>query len=134
MHFGEDGGRSTTSFSARVLPSLRCCVRVSGADGCPSTKSAAKTIKNVKKTTMPKLNYRLLQVNGLRMGITEQGERPLILFCHGFPETAYSWRHQIAELTDEGYHSVAPDYAVSAERMRQPGQTNPPSDISSGTW
>jgi pimeloyl-ACP methyl ester carboxylesterase len=43
--------------------------------------------------------------------VTEAGERgaPVVLLAHGFPELAYSWRHQISVLADAGYHVLAPD-------------------------
>lgn len=34
---------------------------------------------------------------------------PVVLLSHGFPELAYSWRHQIPALADAGYHVLAPD-------------------------
>ena len=34
---------------------------------------------------------------------------PTVLLCHGFPELAYSWRHQMAPLAEAGYHVLAPD-------------------------
>src|ERR1700753_2345123 len=34
---------------------------------------------------------------------------PVVLLTHGFPELAYSWRHQIPVLADAGYHVLAPD-------------------------
>ncbi|WXB20328.1 alpha/beta hydrolase [Pendulispora albinea] len=43
------------------------------------------------------------------MHIAEQGEGPLVLLLHGWPETWYSWRHQFQALADAGYHVVAPD-------------------------
>jgi pimeloyl-ACP methyl ester carboxylesterase len=43
------------------------------------------------------------------MHITEAGEGPLVLLLHGFPETSYSYRHQLTALADAGYHAVAPD-------------------------
>ncbi len=58
---------------------------------------------------MTQLNYRHVEVNGLRMRIADHGEGPLVLLCHGFPETAYAWRHQLAVLADAGYRAVAPD-------------------------
>ena len=62
---------------------------------------------------------RFIDVNGVRMHITEQGVGPLVLLMHGFPETARSWRHQLAPLAAAGYHVVAPD-------MRGYGQTDAP--------
>lgn len=41
--------------------------------------------------TLP--NYRMLQANGLRLRVAEQGQGQLVLLCHGFPETAHAWRH-----------------------------------------
>lgn len=58
---------------------------------------------------MCKLDYREIEANGLKMRIIEKGDGPLILFCHGFPETSYAWRHQITALSRAGYHVVAPD-------------------------
>ena len=39
----------------------------------------------------------------------EDGEGPLVVLCHGFPELWYSWRHQLKALAEAGYHVVAPD-------------------------
>lgn len=48
------------------------------------------------------------------------GERgPLVVFCHGFPELSYSWRHQLPALASAGYRAVAPD-------MRGYGDTGGP--------
>lgn len=54
---------------------------------------------------------RLVEVNGIRLRITEAGptDAPLVILAHGFPELAYSWRHQIPALAAAGYHVVAPD-------------------------
>ncbi|WP_258874257.1 alpha/beta fold hydrolase, partial [Cupriavidus taiwanensis] len=43
------------------------------------------------------------------MHYVEQGEGPLVLLCHGWPESWYSWRHQIPTLADTGFRVVAPD-------------------------
>ncbi len=48
-------------------------------------------------------------VNGITLRITEMGEGPLVLLCHGWPELAHSWRHQIPALAAAGYRVVAPD-------------------------
>lgn len=58
---------------------------------------------------MTDLSYRTLDVNGIRMRVAEQGSGPLVLLCHGFPETSYAWRHQLAALAEAGYRAVAPD-------------------------
>jgi pimeloyl-ACP methyl ester carboxylesterase len=52
---------------------------------------------------------RLLPVNGIELSVAEAGEGPAIVLCHGFPELAYSWRHQIPALAAAGYRVIAPD-------------------------
>jgi pimeloyl-ACP methyl ester carboxylesterase len=47
--------------------------------------------------------------NGIRMYFVEQGEGPLVLLCHGFPELWYSWRHQLAPIAEAGFRVVAVD-------------------------
>ncbi|MGH2786508.1 MAG: alpha/beta fold hydrolase [Actinomycetota bacterium] len=46
---------------------------------------------------------------GIRLYYVEQGEGPLVLLCHGFPEHSYSWRHQLAPLAEAGFRAVAVD-------------------------
>lgn len=75
---------------------------------------------------MGDLRHRVVGVNGLRMHLAEQGEGPLVLLCHGFPESWYSWRHQLAALAEAGYRAVAPD-------MRGYGQTDRPEAIDAYT-
>jgi pimeloyl-ACP methyl ester carboxylesterase len=62
-----------------------------------------------KEKTKVEAKSRIIQTNGINMQITEQGEGPLVLLCHGFPELAYSWRHQLPALSRAGYQVVAPD-------------------------
>jgi len=54
---------------------------------------------------------RLVDTNGVRLRVVEAGDRgaPVVVLCHGFPELAYSWRHQIPVLAAAGYHVLAPD-------------------------
>jgi pimeloyl-ACP methyl ester carboxylesterase len=53
--------------------------------------------------------HRVIEANGIHLHIAEQGEGPLVVLCHGFPESWYSWRHQLAALSAAGFHVVAPD-------------------------
>lgn len=55
------------------------------------------------------IRHRTIETNGIRMHLAEAGEGPLVVLCHGFPESWYSWRHQLAALAEAGYHAVAPD-------------------------
>ncbi|HEY1505011.1 MAG TPA: alpha/beta hydrolase [Stellaceae bacterium] len=58
---------------------------------------------------MPAVTHRMIETNGIRLHVAEQGEGPLVILCHGFPECWYSWRHQIPALAKAGFHAVAPD-------------------------
>ena len=71
---------------------------------------------------MSDINHRVVETNGIRMHIAEQGTGPTVILCHGFPESWYSWRHQLPALADAGFHAVAPD-------MRGYGQTDRPDEI-----
>lgn len=55
------------------------------------------------------IRHRTVDTNGIRMRIAECGEGPLVVLLHGFPESWYSWRHQLVTLADAGYHAVAPN-------------------------
>ena len=68
------------------------------------------------------VTHRTVQTNGIRMHVVEQGTGPLVILCHGFPESWYSWRHQIQALAEAGYRVVAPD-------MRGYGQTDQPDAV-----
>ena len=71
---------------------------------------------------MAPINNRFVKTNGIKMHIAEQGQGPLVLLCHGFPECWYSWRHQLPALAEAGFHAVAPD-------QRGYGQTDRPEPI-----
>jgi pimeloyl-ACP methyl ester carboxylesterase len=60
-------------------------------------------------STAPPPATSTLAVNGIELGVTEAGGGPLLVLCHGFPELAYSWRHQIPALAAAGYRVLAPD-------------------------
>jgi soluble epoxide hydrolase/lipid-phosphate phosphatase len=59
---------------------------------------------------------RRVATNGIELAVHTSGDGPAIVLLHGFPELAYSWRHQIAALVEAGYRVIAPDqrgYATS---------------------
>ncbi len=72
---------------------------------------------------MADINHRTIETNGIEMHIAEAGpaDGPLVVLCHGFPESWYSWRHQLPALAEAGYHVVAPD-------QRGYGATTAPAD------
>jgi pimeloyl-ACP methyl ester carboxylesterase len=71
---------------------------------------------------MATMNHRFVDTNGIKMHLVEQGQGPLVILCHGFPECWYSWRHQLPALAEAGFHVVAPD-------QRGYGQTDRPEPI-----
>lgn len=71
---------------------------------------------------MTQVQQRIVETNGIRMHIAEQGAGPLVVLCHGFPESWYAWRHQLLALAEAGFHAVAPD-------MRGYGRTDSPNEI-----
>src|ERR1700738_419222 len=68
------------------------------------------------------LTHRTIETNGIHMHLAEAGAGPLVLLCHGFPESWYSWRHQLSALVEAGFRAVAPD-------MRGYGRTDRPEAI-----
>lgn len=66
----------------------------------------------------------MIKTNGIDMAVYEMGPKdgiPIVL-CHGFPELAYSWRHQLPALAAAGYRAIAPD-------QRGYGRTSRPDKI-----
>lgn len=56
------------------------------------------------------ITTRTLHANGLAFAVDEAGTGPDIALClHGFPESRFSWRHQLEPLAAMGWHAVAPD-------------------------
>jgi pimeloyl-ACP methyl ester carboxylesterase len=53
--------------------------------------------------------HRVVAANGIRIHLVEEGEGPLVLLVHGFPESWYSWRHQLPALAGAGFRAVAID-------------------------
>ncbi|WP_144107476.1 alpha/beta fold hydrolase [Paraburkholderia sp. BCC1886] len=62
-----------------------------------------------------------IATNGITLHVTEQGEGPAVLFCHGFPDTSYTWRQQMKAIAAAGYRAIAPD-------MRGYGRSSAPAD------
>jgi len=73
---------------------------------------------------MTDLEHHFVTTNGIKLHYVEQGSGPLVVMCHGWPESWYSWRHQIPALAAAGFRAVAPD-------QRGYGQTEAPEAIDS---
>jgi len=74
------------------------------------------------ETTGPEVTRGFVDTNGIRMHVAQCGSGPLVVLCHGFPESWYSWRHQLLALAHAGFHAVALD-------MRGYGQTDQPKSV-----
>ncbi|MCZ6640699.1 MAG: alpha/beta hydrolase [Gammaproteobacteria bacterium] len=70
---------------------------------------------------MPEPNF--VQTNGINMAVYETGTGLAVVFSHGFPELAFSWRSQLDAVSAAGFHAIAPD-------QRGYGLTGGPDDAS----
>ena len=57
----------------------------------------------------PQMEFATVQTNGVNLRVALAGTGPLVVLVHGFPESWYSWRHQIPALAAAGYRVAAPD-------------------------
>jgi pimeloyl-ACP methyl ester carboxylesterase len=71
---------------------------------------------------MPEVTHRMIETNGIRLHVAEQGRGPLVILLHGFPECWYSWRHQLRALAEAGFRAVAPD-------LRGYGRSDRPDEV-----
>lgn len=77
-------------------------------------------------TLAPEIRQRIAHVNGVDLHVMEAGDpvNPTVILSHGFPEGAYSWRHQLPALAAAGYHAIAPD-------QRGYGHSSAPTEVAS---
>lgn len=71
---------------------------------------------------MSEFDHAEVEVNGITVHYVSQGDGPLVVFCHGFTESWYSWRHQLPAVADAGFTAIALD-------MRGYGGTSKPERI-----
>lgn len=67
----------------------------------------------------------LISLNGVTLEVFEAGQENVgnpIVLCHGWPEHAYSWRHQVPALVEAGYHVIVPN-------QRGYGNSSRPADV-----
>jgi pimeloyl-ACP methyl ester carboxylesterase len=110
----------TQTFAIAALLFVQAC-----SDQGESTMANESTSESENRSPVEGVSFRFIESNGLNMRIAEIGAgegRPLVLLAHGWPESWYSWRHQMTALADAGYHAVAPD-------MRGYGKTDKPADV-----
>ncbi|MEO1336850.1 MAG: alpha/beta fold hydrolase, partial [Myxococcota bacterium] len=65
---------------------------------------------------------RRVNCGAVHLATYSDGEGPPVIFCHGFPELAYSWRHQLPAIAEAGFHAIAPD-------MRGYGASDKPNGV-----
>src|SRR6266581_1439373 len=70
-----------------------------------TTRSTASTAPKASGSE-PTLKY--VQANGVRFAYLEQGAGPLVMFMHGFPDNAWTYRKQLQVFADAGYRAVSP--------------------------
>src|SRR5438270_6911521 len=86
------------------MPSATTSARGYGSRRSPGRRGEVAVIE------MPPLRF--APTNGIRMGYYEAGpitDTPPVILCHGWPELAFSWRHQIKALAEAGIRVIAPD-------------------------
>ena len=73
---------------------------------------------------MSEIRSRTAHVNGVDLDLLESGppDGPVVILSHGFPESSWSWRHQLPVLGDAGWHAIAPD-------QRGYGASSRPADV-----
>ena len=57
---------------------------------------------------MTSSDLQYVQANGLRFAYLEEGEGPLVLMIHGFPDTAHTWDDVRPRVAQKGYRVVCP--------------------------
>lgn len=75
---------------------------------------------------MSEFKHQMVDTNGIRMHVAEAGTGYPVVFCHGFPELWYSWRHQMRALAAAGFRAIAPD-------QRGYGETDAPAPLEAYT-
>ena len=75
---------------------------------------AARTVALSKRANQPQIN----------LAVHEAGNGPAVVFCHGFPELAYSWRHQVPVVAAAGFRAIAPDQRGYGDSSAPPAVTD----------
>lgn len=111
--FAGQRGLTRRGFLARAGATLGGLAVSMNSSGSASAEGATK---------FPEPHF--VETNGIRMAVYEQGEGFPVVFSHGFPELAYSWRHQLPALAKAGFRAIAPD-------QRGYGLTDRPEELES---
>ena len=71
---------------------------------------------------MSEVEFKVVESNGINIRLAMMGEGPLVIFCHGWPESWYSYRHQLPAVAKAGFKAVAYD-------VRGYGESDKPHEI-----
>ena len=71
---------------------------------------------------MSEVEFKIIESNGINIRLAMMGEGPLVIFCHGWPESWYSYRHQLPAVAKAGFKAVAYD-------VRGYGESDKPHEI-----
>src|SRR5918994_5177175 len=107
------------AMTKRVSTLAVACTLVLAGAGCAGDAAAAPQAA-APADAGPRL--RTVEANGIKHRIAEMGQGPLVIFLHGFPESWYSWRHQLPAVAKAGFRAVAPD-------LRGYGKSDKPADV-----
>jgi pimeloyl-ACP methyl ester carboxylesterase len=124
---GSNAKRDAT-FSRRELLQAGSALAIGAAFAAPAIAASPKPGGEGPEPTawvdpaMPGVTHRMVETNGIRLHVAEQGRGPLVILCHGFPECWYSWRHQLGALAEAGFRAVAPD-------LRGYGRSDRPEEV-----
>ena len=75
---------------------------------------------------MSEVEFKVVESNGINIRLAMMGEGPLVIFCHGWPESWYSYRHQLPAVANAGFKAVAYD-------VRGYGESDKPNEIEAYT-
>lgn len=90
--------------------------------GAALALAACATAPATTPSPLPGVSFRTVETNGVNLRVAEMGEGPLVVLVHGWPESWYSWRHQIPVIAAAGYRVIAPD-------MRGYGHSDKPAAV-----
>src|SRR4029079_13624059 len=108
--------------TARTTGATAPACAISSTSATPHSATTGQRSSSANREFIVQITQRSIQANGIQMHVAEAGEGPAVLLCHGFPESWYSWRHQLVARAKAGYRAIAP-------HMRGYGLTDKPDAI-----
>lgn len=96
------------------------CLRYVAAIGLAILFAGFASVSVAQDSDQPE--HRFVKTNGIKLRVASMGEGPPVIFLHGFPESWYSWRHQLPAIAKAGYQAIAPD-------LRGYGESDKPENV-----